>query len=60
MQFHADSPLTFRCEPYAIYNGIQGWSAYNMSRRQAIIVKNGTLSECLKACEQDAIQTKKG
>jgi hypothetical protein len=37
MQFHADSPLVFRCEPYAIYWGIQGWSAYNMKQRKALL-----------------------
>jgi hypothetical protein len=53
------APLTFRCEPYAIYWGIQGWSLYNMTRRQALIAKNTSLSECLEKAEQDALQTQK-
>jgi hypothetical protein len=54
VQFHADSALTYRCEPYSIYWGIQGWSAYRMDRQNAVLAKNETLSRCLAACEQDA------
>lgn len=53
MQFHADSPMTFRCEPYSIYWGIQGWTAYNMSRCNAVLIKNTTISLALAACEED-------
>ena len=60
MQFHADSPLVFRCEPYAIYWGIQGWSAYNMKQRKALLAKDVTLSEALARCESDAKSSRAG
>lgn len=53
MQFHATSPMEFRCHPYAIHWTVKGWTVWNMSRRKACLGRDLTMSEALAVAEKD-------
>lgn len=59
--WHADKPMTYRSGSYRLYWTTMGWSAWDFSKRKALLIRDVRLPEAMKACEDDlALQTQKG
>jgi hypothetical protein len=60
--FHASAAMIYTSGDYHIHWNTMGWSAWNYQRKgaKARICHDLTLAQAIKACESDALQTKKG